>query len=209
MSTAIGLKENQHIPKKELILYHKSEKIDNMKKIFLYIFMLRVLFACQNNKVSITNNENISSITQENKKMDSIGCKKAIMGEIKLSEIEKVTLNTKLLEIVKQDKKYKYSCADTANYEYVLLTKDSLSITEIEPLTFSIKMEKVSEKELLIIKESHVPNKFRVSIVDNQNGITFWECINQDGEILEEPFSFYAIPVENLNKACLETQVCD
>lgn len=180
-----------------------------MKKIFLYTFTLGVLFACQNNKVSIANKENVSFTTQGNKKMDSTSRENAIIDETKLSEIEKVTLNTKLLEIVKQDNKYKYSCADTANYEYVLLTKDSLSITEIEPLTFSIKIEKVSEKELLIIKESYVPNKFRVSIVDNQNGITFWECINQDGEILEEPFSFYAIPVENLNKARLETQICN
>lgn len=178
-------------------------------KAFLYIFAIVTLLACQNNKTSINNKDISLSVVQEKQKKDTINYENIVVEKEKLSEIEKVTLNVELLEIVKQDNKYKYSCANPANYEYVLLTKDSLSITEIEPLTFPIKIEYVSDNEILVIKEIYVPKKFRVSIVDKRNGITSWKSINQDGSISEEPFSFYAIPVENLDKARLEIQTCD
>lgn len=143
-------------------------------------------------------------------KLNSIKAKKDTTNSkdsISLSDIEKTILNRKLLEIVKQDNEFKYSCADEAyiEYRYLLLTKDSLFIVEMEPMEFAVKTTFSKDKALVVENPQKV--RYKVQLVDKNKEITYWKMDNGSGGVVDE-YCFYAIPVDNLKKFKLKKEIC-
>ena len=136
-----------------------------------------------------------------NIKLSTIKAKKDANSKdsISLSGIEKAILNRKLLKIVKQDNEFKYSCADEAyiEYRYLLLTKDSLFIVEMEPMEFAVKTTFSKDKALVVENPQKV--RYKVQLVDKNKEITYWKMDNGSGGVVDE-YCFYAIPVDNLKK---------
>ena len=116
-------------------------------------------------------------------------------------------LNRKLLKIVKQDNEFKYSCADEAyiEYRYLLLTKDSLFIVEMEPMEFAVKTTFSKDKALVVENPQKV--RYKVQLVDKNKEITYWKMDNGSGGVVDE-YCFYAIPVNNLKKFKLKKENC-
>ena len=147
-----------------------------------------------------------------NIKLNSIKTKKDATDynskdSISLSGIEKAILNRKLLKIVKQDNEFKYSCADEAyiEYRYLLLTKDSLFIVEMEPMEFAVKTTFSKDKALVVENPQKV--RYKVQLVDKNKEITYWKMDNGSGGVVDE-YCFYAIPVDNLKKFKLKKEIC-
>lgn len=147
-----------------------------------------------------------------NIKLNSIKAKKDAIDynskdSISLSGIEKAILNRKLLKIVKQDNEFKYSCADEAyiEYRYLLLTKDSLFIVEMEPMEFAVKTNFSKDKALVVENPQKV--RYKVQLVDKNKEITYWKMDNGSGGVVDE-YCFYAIPVDNLKKFKLKKEIC-
>jgi len=144
-----------------------------------------------------------------NIKLSTIKAKKDANSKdsISLSGIEKAILNRKLLKIVKQDNEFKYSCADEAyiEYRYLLLTKDSLFIVEMEPMEFAVKTTFFKDKALVVENPQKV--RYKVQLVDKNKEITYWKMDNGSGGVVDE-YCFYAIPVDNLKKSKLKKEIC-
>lgn len=204
-----------------------------MKK-YLYLILMMFFIACQyNNKKSVSNKnipydsivkssaKNIDSVehieTKDsdttfgdiiNIKLNSIKTKKDARDyNSKDSGIEKAILNRKQLKIVKQDNEFKYSCADEAyiEYRYLLLTKDSLFIVEMEPMEFAVKTTFSKDKALVVENPQKV--RYKVQLVDKNKEITYWKMDNGSGGVVDE-YCFYAIPVDNLKKFKLKKEIC-
>ena len=204
-----------------------------MKK-YLYLILMMFFIACQyNNKKSVSNKnipydsivkssaKNIDSVehieTKDsdttfgdiiNIKLNSIKTKKDARDyNSKDSGIEKAILNRKQLKIVKQDNEFKYSCADEAyiEYRYLLLTKDSLFIVEMEPMEFAVKTTFFKDKALVVENPQKV--RYKVELVDKNKEITYWKMDNGSGGVVDE-YCFYAIPVDNLKKFKLKKEIC-
>ena len=204
-----------------------------MKK-YLYLILMMFFIACQyNNKKSVSNKnipydsivkssaKNIDSVehieTKDsdttfgdiiNIKLNSIKTKKDARDyNSKDSGIEKAILNRKQLKIVKQDNEFKYSCADEAyiEYRYLLLTKDSLFIVEMEPMEFAVKTTFSKDKALVVGNPQKV--RYKVQLVDKNKEITYWKMDNGSGGVVDE-YCFYAIPVDNLKKFKLKKEIC-
>ena len=143
-----------------------------------------------------------------NIKLNSIKTKKDARDyNSKDSGIEKAILNRKQLKIVKQDNEFKYSCADEAyiEYRYLLLTKDSLFIVEMEPMEFAVKTTFSKDKALVVENPQKV--RYKVQLVDKNKEITYWKMDNGSGGVVDE-YCFYAIPVDNLKKFKLKKEIC-
>ena len=143
-----------------------------------------------------------------NIKLNSIKTKKDARDyNSKDSGIEKAILNRKQLKIVKQDNEFKYSCADEAyiEYRYLLLTKDSLFIVEMEPMEFAVKTTFFKDKALVVENPQKV--RYKVELVDKNKEITYWKMDNGSGGVVDE-YCFYAIPVDNLKKFKLKKEIC-
>ena len=141
-------------------------------------------------------------------KLNSIKTKKDARDyNSKDSGIEKAILNRKQLKIVKQDNEFKYSCADEAyiEYRYLLLTKDSLFIVEMEPMEFAVKTTFSKDKALVVENPQKV--RYKVQLVDKNKEITYWKMDNGSGGVVDE-YCFYAIPVDNLKKFKLKKEIC-
>ena len=204
-----------------------------MKK-YLYLILMMFFIACQyNNKKSVSNKnipydsivkssaKNIDSVehieTKDsdttfgdiiNIKLNSIKTKKDARDyNSKDSGIEKAILNRKQLKIVKQDNEFKYSCADEAyiEYRYLLLTKDSLFIVEMEPMEFAVKTTFSKDKALVVENPQKV--RYKVQLVDKNKEITYWKMDNGSGGVVDE-YCFYAIPLDNLKKFKLKKEIC-
>ena len=204
-----------------------------MKK-YLYLILMMFFIACQyNNKKSVSNKnipydsivkssaKNIDSVehieTKDsdttfgdiiNIKLNSIKTKKDARDyNSKDSGIEKAILNRKQLKIGKQDNEFKYSCADEAyiEYRYLLLTKDSLFIVEMEPMEFAVKTTFSKDKALVVENPQKV--RYKVQLVDKNKEITYWKMDNGSGGVVDE-YCFYAIPVDNLKKFKLKKEIC-
>lgn len=178
-----------------------------MKRKFLSIFIIITLLACQNNKTSTNNKDGSISVVQKIQKEDTTNYENIIVGEKELSEIEKAIFNMELLEIVKQDNKYKYSCASPANYNYVSLTKDSLFIVEMEPMKYKILFQIIADDKITISTDGEIQREYIVNLIEKDLQITSWKLKNGLGGFVDE-LSFYAIPVKNLEEAKLSIQDC-
>jgi len=156
-----------------------------------------VLFVCGSDEHGVAISIKAKKDTTDYNSKDSIS----------LSDIEKTILNRKLLKIVKQDNEFKYSCADEAyiEYRYLLLTKDSLFIVEMEPMEFAVKTTFFKDKALVVENPQKV--RYKVELVDKNKEITYWKMDNGSGGVVDE-YCFYAIPVDNLKKFKLKKEIC-
>ena len=115
-------------------------------------------------------------------------------------------LNKQLIQIVKQDNKYKLSCAK--NYNKVILKTNSLYIEISEPIEYSIKKIVKSDRGVKIYFKDQ-DFYYDVSIVNTNLNISYWKNYNLKNDKLDTDYSFYAIAEKDIKKANLEKENCN
>ena len=168
-----------------------SKKIDNFKKLImnykLIVSILMLLVSCKQDHL------------KEESANSSVNNIKAtlLIGDFNL-------VNKDFTEIVKQNNEFKLSCAKPENFNHVKLTDKMLHLEIVEPIDYEIsKTEKIDKGYKISFKNEEF--YYKVAIVDEKLGITYWQNI-ANGKT-DEDFSFYAIESSKLKSANLKKEI--
>ena len=142
---------------------------------------------------------------ENNKETSDSTLKDSVLIE-STSNLSNEFIDKKFVQIIKQDEKFKLSCANKSNK--VILNEKSLHIEIVEPIDYSIdKIIKENDGFKIYLKGEEF--YYDVTIVDKNIGITSWKNCNLTDNKLDLDYSFFAIDELNLTKANLEKENCD
>lgn len=139
-------------------------------------------------------------------KHGNYGSKQVYTKDNKVETINYPDIENKgFTEVVKQNNEFKLSCANPKNYNHINLTKETLHLEVVEPIDYKInKTEQLNGSWIISFKNEEF--YYKVTSIDRNLGITYWENIINGGK--NDDYSFYAIDNLKLKSANLKKEDC-